>query len=52
MATAFKIVPVSQNKKDKSVTVAMAEPQNPSTLDSVRQFLGVEVKGAIASRPT
>ncbi|AGA30536.1 GspE/PulE family protein [Singulisphaera acidiphila] len=49
MATAFKIVPVSQNKKDKSVTVAMAEPQNPSTLDSVRQFLGVEVKGAVAS---
>jgi type IV pilus assembly protein PilB len=49
MATAFKVVPVSQNKKDKSVTVAMAEPQNPSTLDSIRQFLGVEVKGAIAS---
>src|SRR5258708_24278086 len=49
MATAFKVVPVSQNKKDKSVTVAMAEPQNPSTLDSIRQFLGVEVNGAIAS---
>src|SRR4051795_1216052 len=49
MATAFKVVPVSQNKKDKSVTVAMAEPQNPATLDSVRQFLGVEIKGAIAS---
>ena len=29
MATAYKIVPVSQNKKDKSLTVAMAEPQNP-----------------------
>lgn len=49
MATAYKIVPVSQNKKDKSVTVAMAEPQNPSTLDSLRMFLGVEVKGVIAS---
>ena len=49
MATAYKVVPVSQNKKDKSVTVAMAEPQNPSTLDSLRSFLGVEVKGAIAS---
>src|SRR4051794_26393281 len=49
MATAFKVVPVSQNKKDKSVTVAMAEPQNPATLDSIRSFLGVDVKGAIAS---
>ncbi len=49
MATAYKVVPISQNKKDKSVTVAMAEPQNPSTLDSLRLFLGVEVKGAVAS---
>ncbi len=49
MATAYKIIPVSQNKKDKSVTVAMAEPQNPSTLDSLRMFLGVEVKGAVAA---
>jgi type IV pilus assembly protein PilB len=49
MATAFKVVPISQNKKDKSVTVAMAEPQNPSTLGDLRTFLGVEVKGAVAS---
>src|SRR4051794_5484514 len=49
MATAFKVVPVSQNKKDKSITVALAEPQNPATLDSIRSFLGVEVKGVIAS---
>ncbi|MFO0889271.1 MAG: ATPase, T2SS/T4P/T4SS family [Isosphaeraceae bacterium] len=49
MATAYKIVPISQNKKDKSVTVAMAEPQNPSTLDSLRLFLSVDVKGAVSS---
>src|SRR5277367_3610763 len=49
MATAYKIVPVSQNKKDKSITVAMAEPQNPSTLDSLRMFLSTEVKGAIST---
>jgi len=48
MATAFKVVPVAVGKKDKSITVAMAEPQNPATLDSLRSFLGVEVKGAIA----
>ncbi len=49
MATAFKVVPIMIGKKDKAVTVAMAEPQNPATLDSLRSFLGVEVKGAIAS---
>src|SRR6516225_1576184 len=49
MATAYKVVPVSQNKKDKSVTVAMAEPQNPSTLDSLKLFLSTDVKGAVAS---
>src|SRR4051812_20980999 len=49
MATAFKVVPISQNKKDKSVTVALAEPQNPATLDSIRSFLQVEIKGAVAS---
>ncbi len=49
MATAYKVVPISQNKKDKSVTVAMAEPQNPSTLDSLKLFLSTEVKGAIAT---
>src|ERR1700733_13918484 len=49
MATAYKIVPVSQNKKDKSITVAMAEPQNPSTLDSLKMFLSTEIKGAVAS---
>jgi type IV pilus assembly protein PilB len=48
MATAFKVVPIAVNKKDKSVTVAMAEPQNPATLDSLRSFLGVDVKGVIA----
>src|SRR3954463_7573477 len=49
MATAFKVVPISQNKKDKSLTVALAEPQNPATIDSLKMFLGVEVKGVIAT---
>jgi type IV pilus assembly protein PilB len=49
MATAFKVVPISQSKKDKSLTVALAEPQNPATLDSLHSFLQLEVKGVIAS---
>jgi type IV pilus assembly protein PilB len=49
MATAFKVVPIAVGKKDKSVTVAMAEPQNPATIDSLRSFLGVDVKGCVAA---
>ncbi len=49
MASSFKIVPMAQNKKDKSLTVAMAEPQNPLTMDSLRSFLGVDIKPVIAA---
>lgn len=49
MATSFKIVPMGQNKKDKSLQVAMAEPQNPLTMDSLRSFLGVDIKPVIAA---
>jgi type IV pilus assembly protein PilB len=49
MAESYKVVPVSFNKKDKSVTVALAEPQNPATLDSLKMFLGVDVKGVIST---
>jgi type IV pilus assembly protein PilB len=49
MATSFKIVPISQNKKDKSITVAMGDPRDPATLESIKQFLGVEVKGVVAA---
>ena len=49
MADMFRVIPLSQNKKDKSVTVAMARPEDPQALDSVRSFLGVDVKAVIAS---
>jgi type IV pilus assembly protein PilB len=49
MATAFKVVPMSQNKKDKTLTVAMAEPQNPATIESLQSFVGVPIKGVIAA---
>jgi type IV pilus assembly protein PilB len=49
MATSFKCVPMAQSKKDKTLTVAMAEPQNPLTLDSLRSFLGVDIKPVIAA---
>ena len=49
MATTFKIVPVSQHKKDKSLTIAMADPRDPQTLESIKSFIGVDVKGVIAA---
>jgi type IV pilus assembly protein PilB len=49
MASQFKIVPISQNKKDKSITVALGDPRDPATLDSLKQFLGVEVKAHLAA---
>ena len=49
LASSFKIVPISQNKKDKSVTVALGDPRDPATLESIKQFLGVEVKGVVAA---
>jgi type IV pilus assembly protein PilB len=49
MATSFKVVPISQNKKDKSVTVAIGDPRDPAMLESLKQFVGFEVKGVIAA---
>ncbi|WZO97194.1 ATPase, T2SS/T4P/T4SS family [Isosphaeraceae bacterium EP7] len=48
MATSFKVVPISQNKKDKSITVATADPQNQA-IDSMGPFLGVPVKGVLTT---
>lgn len=47
MAEIYKIMPVSL--KDDVLTVAMADPQNVSALDDLRNFLGNEVRGAVSS---
>jgi type IV pilus assembly protein PilB len=49
MAELYKIMPISI--KDDVLTVAMADPQNVGALDDLRNFLGVEVRGAV-SNPT
>lgn len=49
MAQAFKVMPVSVGKKDKAITVVMAEPQNIDTLTSLTSFLSVPVKGLIGT---
>ena len=49
MATVYKIVPISQ--KDGVLTVAMADPGNIAALDDLRNFLGVDVRGAVSSLP-
>ncbi|MEM1061256.1 MAG: ATPase, T2SS/T4P/T4SS family [Planctomycetota bacterium] len=47
MAELYKIMPFSLQKD--VLVVAMAEPQNLAALDDLRNFLGVEVRGAAAS---
>lgn len=47
MAEIYKIMPVSL--KNNVLTVAMADPQNVSALDDLRNFLGHEVRGAVSN---
>ncbi|MEQ9409713.1 MAG: ATPase, T2SS/T4P/T4SS family [Fuerstiella sp.] len=47
MADIYKIMPVSL--RDDVLTVAMADPQNVSALDDLRNFLGHEVRGAVST---
>ncbi|QDT93770.1 GspE/PulE family protein [Gimesia algae] len=47
MASIYKIMPVSL--KDGVLTVAMADPQNVSALDDLRNFLGYDVRGAVSN---
>jgi type IV pilus assembly protein PilB len=47
MAELYKVMPISL--KDDVLTVAMADPQNVGALDDLRNFLGVEVRGAVSN---
>jgi type IV pilus assembly protein PilB len=48
MAEIYKIMPISL--KNDVLTVAMADPQNVGALDDLRNFLGVEVRGAVSNQ--
>jgi len=47
MAEIYKIMPVSV--KNEVLTVGMADPQNVSALDDLRNFLGYDVRGAVSN---
>lgn len=47
MATMYRIVPVAL--KDGNLTVAMCDPQNFTVLDELRAFLGMDVRGVVAT---
>lgn len=48
MAQLYGIIPVSF--RDNSLTVAMADPQNLSTQDELRTFLGYDIRVVVATR--
>ncbi len=47
MASIYHIMPISF--RDNVLTVAMADPQNVAALDDLRNFLGMEVRGAVSN---
>jgi type IV pilus assembly protein PilB len=47
MAELYKVMPISL--KDGVLTVAMADPQNVAALDDLRNFLNLEVRGAVSN---
>ena len=47
MCELYKIMPISL--VNDVLTVAMADPQNVSALDDLRNFLGYDVRGAVSS---
>ena len=47
MAEMYKIMPISQ--KDGVITVAMAEPENDGALNDLQNFLGYDVRAAVAA---
>ncbi len=47
MAEVYKIMPISM--RDGILTVAMGDPQNLAALDDLRNFIGMEVRGAVSS---
>jgi type IV pilus assembly protein PilB len=47
MAELYKIMPIAL--RDGILTVAMADPQNVAALDDLRNFLNLEVRGAVSN---
>ncbi|MDR1053186.1 MAG: Flp pilus assembly complex ATPase component TadA [Planctomycetaceae bacterium] len=47
MAQLYKVIPISF--RNDVLTVAMCEPQNIMTLDELRNFLGYEIRAAVAT---
>jgi type IV pilus assembly protein PilB len=47
MAELYKVMPIAL--RDGALTVAMADPQNVGALDDLRNFLNLEVRGAVSN---
>ncbi|MEX0725988.1 MAG: ATPase, T2SS/T4P/T4SS family [Planctomycetaceae bacterium] len=47
MASIYHVMPISF--KNDVLTVALANPQNAAALDDLRNFLGVDVRGAVSN---
>jgi type IV pilus assembly protein PilB len=52
MAQLYRIVPLSFKQEGSSgvLTIAMCDPQKVQILDELRNFLGYEIRGVVASK--
>jgi len=49
MAQLYKVIPISYEEDLNRLTVATCEPQNLSTQDELRQFLGYDIRTVVAT---
>ena len=49
MAQLYRIIPLSFQEDNNTLTIAMCDPQKLSILDELRTFLGYEIRAVVAS---
>jgi type IV pilus assembly protein PilB len=49
MAQLYRIIPLTFNEEENTLTIAMCDPQKLSILDELRTFLGYEIRPVVAT---
>ncbi len=49
MAQLYRIIPLTFNEDENTLTIAMCDPQKLSVLDELRTFLGYEIRPVVAT---
>ncbi len=49
MAQLYRIVPIRFDEKEKTLTIAMCDPQKLSIIDELRTFLGFDIRAVVST---